>query len=313
MGNAEIAKRVGRKRPFGSERLKDRLFCLLLLLPAIILCVVFIIIPIIDSVIMSFQDYKLANLTQHRPGKWNNFGNYIRLWDSGRLQSAIGITLVFVLATVALTFVIALALALMLNTKIRGARLLRSLMMIPWVVPTVIAALLWSWIYANPYGLLQYLVSAFTGGAVSQLSMLSSPSTALWAVIIAALWKQIPLMALLLLAGMQNVPDDIIEAAKIDGAGYIARLFHIVIPHMKSVISVSVSMCIIENFKQYPLFATLTNGGPTGATTTLAVLSYDEAFVNYNYGSGAAVTTVWLLIMIIVVFVFKRVFRIENT
>lgn len=313
MGNAEIAKRVGRKRPFGSERLKDRLFCLLLLLPAIILCVVFIIIPIIDSVIMSFQDYKLANLTQHRPGKWNNFGNYIRLWDSGRLQSAIGITLVFVLATVALTFVIALALALMLNTKIRGARLLRSLMMIPWVVPTVIAGLLWSWIYANPYGLLQYLVSAFTGGAVSQLSMLSSPSTALWAVIIAALWKQIPLMALLLLAGMQNVPDDIIEAAKIDGAGYIARLFHIVIPHMKSVISVSVSMCIIENFKQYPLFATLTNGGPTGATTTLAVLSYDEAFVNYNYGSGAAVTTVWLLIMIIVVFVFKRVFRIENT
>ena len=92
----------------------------------------------------------------------NNFGNYIRLWDSGRLQSAIGITLVFVLATVALTFVIALALALMLNTKIRGARLLRSLMMIPWVVPTVIAGLLWSWIYANPYGLLQYLVSAFT-------------------------------------------------------------------------------------------------------------------------------------------------------
>lgn len=313
MGNAEIAKRGGRKRPFGSERLKNRLFCLLLLLPAIILCVVFIIIPIIDSVIMSFQDYKLANLTQHRPGEWNNFGNYIRLWDSGRLQSAIGITLVFVLATVALTFVIALALALMLNTKIRGARLLRSLMMIPWVVPTVIAGLLWSWIYANPYGLLQYLVSAFTGGAVSQLSMLSSPSTALWAVIIAALWKQIPLMALLLLAGMQNVPDDIIEAGKIDGAGYIARLFHIVIPHMKSVISVSVSMCIIENFKQYPLFATLTNGGPTGATTTLAVLSYDEAFVNYNYGSGAAVTTVWLLIMIIVVFVFKRVFRTENT
>ena len=78
---------------------------------------------------------------------------------------------------------------------------------------------------------------------------------------------------------------------------------------MRSVIAVTISMCIIENFKQYPLFATLTNGGPMGATTTLAVLSYDEAFVNYNYGSGAAVTTVWLAIMAVVVLLFNLAFR----
>ncbi|MCD7737758.1 MAG: sugar ABC transporter permease [Lachnospiraceae bacterium] len=107
---------------------------------------------------------------------------------------------------------------------------------------------------------------------------------------------------------MQNISEDIVEAAKIDGATYIQSLFHVIIPSMRSVIAVTVSMCIIENFKQYPLFATLTNGGPAGATTTLAVLSYDEAFVNYNYGSGAAVTTVWLLIMIVTVFIFNRLF-----
>lgn len=295
-----------------SSKVQDRLFCLLLLTPAIILCVTFIIIPIIDSVIMSFQDYKLVNLTQNIPGEWNNFGNYTRLWKSGRLQSSIGITVFFVAVTVILTFVVAMALALMLNTKIHGARLLRSIMMIPWVVPTVIAGLLWSWIYSNPYGLLKYLVSVFTGGTIDNFAILNNSNTAIWGVIIAALWKQIPLMALLLLAGMQNVPDDVLEAATIDGANYMTRLLHIVIPHMKSVIQVSVSMCIIENFKQYPLFATLTNGGPTGATTTLAVLSYDEAFVNYNYGSGAAVTTVWLLLMILVVFVFKRIFRTDH-
>ncbi len=295
-----------------SKKQQDILFCAVLLLPAMILCVAFIIIPIIDSVIMSFTTYKIGNLTNNQPGEWNNFANYIRLWNSGKLQSATSITVAFVGITVALTFVFSMTLALLLNTKIVGARFLRSIMMIPWVIPTVIAGLLWSWIYANPYGLLQYLISMFTHGQVNNFAILSNQDTALWGIIVAALWKQIPLMTLLLLSGMQSIPDDILEAAKIDGAGYFTRLIHILIPYMRSVIAVTVSMCIIENFKQYPLFATLTNGGPTGATTTFAVLSYDEAFVNYNYGSGAAVTTVWLLLMIIVVFIFNRIFKKDD-
>ncbi|MFV0504863.1 MAG: carbohydrate ABC transporter permease, partial [Lachnospirales bacterium] len=222
------------------------------------------------------------------------------------------ITVVFVAITVVLTFIISMTLALILNTEVVGARFLRSIMMIPWVIPTVIAGLLWAWIYANPYGLLQYLVNIFSDGAITDFGMLNNSNTALWGVIIAALWKQIPLIALLLLSGMQSIPDDIIEAAKIDGANYWKCLFNVILPHIKSVIAVTMSMCIIENFKQYPLFATLTNGGPNGATTTFAVLSYDEAFINFNYGSGAAVTTVWLLLMVIVVFVFNRFFKMEK-
>lgn len=294
---------------FRSRKEQDMLFCFCLLLPAIILCTAFILIPIVDSVAMSFTDYKIVNLTKNRPGEWNDFANYLRLWKAGKLQSAIGITAQFVFWTVSLTFVVSMALALLLNSDPVGARFLRSLMMIPWVIPTVITGLLWAWIYANPYGLVQYLVNLFSGGQVTDFGMLNNKNTALWGVIIAGLWKQVPLMTLLLIAGMQNVPDEILEAAKIDGAGYFTRLIHILIPYMRSVIAVSVSMCIIENFKQYPLFATLTNGGPVGATTTLAVLSYNEAFVNNNYGSGAAVTTVWLLVMIVVVLVFNLVFR----
>ncbi len=296
----------------GSGRRRDMLFCFCLLLPAIILCTAFILVPIADSVAMSFTNYKIANLTKNRPGVWNDFANYTRLWKAGKLRAAIGITARFVLWTVSLTFLAGLCLALVLNTDPPLARFLRSVMMIPWVIPTVITGLIWAWIYANPYGLVQYLVNVFSGGRITDFGMLNGKGTALWGVIIAGLWKQVPLMTLLLLAGMQNVPEDIMEAAKIDGAGYFSRLFHIMIPYMRSVIAVSVSMCIIENFKQYPLFATLTNGGPVGATTTLAVLSYDEAFVNNNYGSGAAVTTVWLLVMAAVVLVFRLVFRREK-
>lgn len=114
-------------------------------------------------------------------------------------------------------------------------------------------------------------------------------------------------MTLLLLAGLQNVSEELLEAATVDGANRVQKFFHITLPSMKSVISIAVSMSIIENFKQFPLFWTMTGGGPDGATTTLAILSYREAFVSQDLGSGAAVTTVWMLLMIGVIFIYNKV------
>ena len=106
-----------------------------------------------------------------------------------------------------------------------------------------------------------------------------------------------------------DIPNDLLEAAKIDGANAVQRFFKITMPYMKSVIKVTVSMSIIENFKQFPLFWTMTGGGPNNSTTTMAILSYREAFVSNNFGSGAAVTTMWMLMMIAVVFVSNRIFK----
>lgn len=101
--------------------------------------------------------------------------------------------------------------------------------------------------------------------------------------------------------------EELLEAATVDGANRVQKFFHITLPSMKSVISIAVSMSIIENFKQFPLFWTMTGGGPDGATTTLAILSYREAFVSQDLGSGAAVTTVWMLLMIGVIFIYNKV------
>lgn len=221
-------------------------------------------------------------------------------------------TFAFVIGVVLAQFILGMALALILNSNVKFARFIRSAMMMPWVVPTIISALIWMWIFQPQYGLLKYVVGMFTGGAVTDFAILNNPSTAMLGVAIAALWKQIPLTTLLLLSGLQNVPDDILEAATIDGAGRVKKFFAIVVPYMKSVISIVVSMAIIENFKQFPLFWTMTGGGPNGATTTLAILSYREAFVSNNLGSGAAVTTVWMLLMIVVIFVYNRLFRKEE-
>lgn len=290
----------------------DKIFALGLLMPGIITTILFIIIPLVDSIYRSFFDYKVSNIISGRPGVWNQFGNYIKLFSNGKLPTAILNTLLFVTGVVVAQFILGLALALILNTNMKASRFIRSIMMIPWVVPTVISGLVWMWLYQPQYGLVKFMAGLLTGGAVTDFAVLNNPATAMLGVSTAALWKQIPLATLLLLAGLSNVPDDMIEAAKIDGANAWQRLVKIVLPSMKSVIKVTVAMSIIENFKQFPLFWTMTGGGPNNSTTTMAILSYREAFVSNNFGSGAAVTTIWMLMMIGVIFIYNRIFKSDR-
>lgn len=306
------AARDRRQLRLTHKKLGDQLFSVALIAPTVIVTIMFILVPVVDSVIKSFMDYKIKNIISGKPGLWNNFANYIKLFTGGKMMPAVINTFLFVIGVVLAQFILGMALALILNSNVKCARFIRSVMMMPWVVPTIISALIWMWIFQPQYGLLKYAVGVFSGGAVTDFAILNNPSTAMLGVAIAALWKQIPLTTLLLLSGLQNVPDDVLEAATIDGASRTKKFFAIVIPYMKSVISIVVSMAIIENFKQFPLFWTMTGGGPNGSTTTLAILSYREAFVSNNLGSGAAVTTVWMLLMIVVIFVYNRLFRKED-
>lgn len=302
--------------PQGAQRTqkrKDLMFSLILLIPAVAITTIFILIPVVDSVRESFLDYKMKNIISGRPGEWNDFANYIKLAANSKLGPAIIHTFVFCLVVVFFQFFLGMALALVLDSGVGGARFLRSLMMMPWCVPTVISALIWMWLFQPQYGFVRWLVSVITRGGITDLALLNDPSTALWGIAIAALWKQIPLTTLLLLAGLQNVPDSIEEAAIMDGANAWDRFWKITLPYMKSVIKVVLSMAIIENFKQFPLIWTMTGGGPDNSTTTLAILSYREAFVSNNLGSGAAVTTVWMLLMIAVVIVFNKVMGDNQT
>lgn len=305
-------KEKGVKRSFLKTGTGDKVFAFTLLIPAIVTTVAFILIPVVDSIYRSFFDYKVRNIISGQPGVWNNFANYIKLFSNGKLVPSMINTLVFVVGVVAAQFVLGMALALILNSNVKCARFIRSIMMVPWVVPTLISGLVWLWMFQPQYGLVKYFVGLLTGGEVTDFAILNNPATAMFGVSVAALWKQIPLATLLLLAGLANVPDDMLEAAKIDGANGVQRFMKIVLPSMKSVIKVTVSMSIIENFKQFPLFWTMTGGGPNNSTTTMAILSYREAFVSNNFGSGAAVTTIWMLMMIVVVFFYNRIFRNED-
>ena len=302
----------GIKKSLWKNQTGDKIFAIALLIPAIITTVSFILVPVVDSIYRSFFDYKVRNIISGQPGVWNNFANYTKLFSNGKLIPSMTNTLTFVFGVVIAQFVLGMALALILNSNVKFSRFIRSIMMVPWVVPTLISGLVWLWMFQPQYGLVKYFVGVLTKGRITDFAILNNPATAMFGVSVAALWKQIPLATLLLLAGLANVPEDMQEAAKIDGANGVQRFFRIVLPYMKSVIKVTVSMSIIENFKQFPLFWTMTGGGPNNSTTTMAILSYREAFVSNNFGSGAAVTTVWMLMMIVGVYIYNRIFKSED-
>ena len=302
----------GIKKSLWKSQTGDKIFAIALMIPAIITTVSFILVPVVDSIYRSFFDYKVRNIISGQPGVWNNFANYTKLFSNGKLIPSMTNTLAFVFGVVIAQFVLGMALALILNSNVKFSRFIRSIMIVPWVVPTLISGLVWLWMFQPQYGLVKYFVGILTKGRITDFAILNNPATAMFGVSVAALWKQIPLATLLLLAGLANVPEDMQEAAKIDGANGVQRFFRIVLPYMKSVIKVTVSMSIIENFKQFPLFWTMTGGGPNNSTTTMAILSYREAFVSNNFGSGAAVTTVWMLMMIIVVYIYNRIFKSED-
>lgn len=128
----------------------------------VLITVIFILIPVADSVVKSFLSYKVKNIISGTPGEWNNFANYIKLFQNGKLGMAIVHTLLFVAAVVVAQFLLGMALALILNADIRFSRFVRSIMMAPWVVPTIISGLIWMWLYQPQYGLLKYLISLCT-------------------------------------------------------------------------------------------------------------------------------------------------------
>ncbi|MGE5549653.1 MAG: carbohydrate ABC transporter permease [Bacteroidota bacterium] len=299
---------IAGRSSFRHKHRVDAAFAVLTIAPTVLLVFICSFLPVAKSIYLSFLDFKLSRAYQ---SLWNNFQNYKEILAQGDLVAAVKVTLVFVAVVVFLQLCLGLLLALILNSRIHGRRLARSLVLLPWVIPTVITALLWNWLYQPQYGLINYVLLK-TGLIASPASWLADVKLALPSVMVTALWKQLPLMALMLLAGLQSIPVEMYEAARMDGAGALQSLRFITLPFLRSVIRTTVMISIILNFKQFPLFWIMTGGGPIDATTTLAIYSYKSAFVNLDFGKGAAIATLWLVLLVAVYLGFNRLFKINE-
>ncbi|MEK3913418.1 carbohydrate ABC transporter permease [Paenibacillus sp. FSL H7-0331] len=304
--------KVTTHKPYGrawlSDRAKDKWFLFFLLAPPMVMLLLAIGIPIAKSIYMSFFNVTLLRMNDYQ---WNNFANYVHLSTDGEFIGALGTTLKYVVGIVLLQFIFGIVLAALLNRIVFMRKWLRTLILIPWTIPTLVVALLWMWMFQPQYGVLNYLFVSW-GLIGKPYDWLTSLDLALPAVMAAALWRQLPFMATMLLAGMQGISPEIYEAADIDGANRRQAFWYITLPQLKSTIQTVTLIAMIENFKMFPLFWIMTGGGPLNATTTLAILSYKTAFVKLNLGEGAAIGVLWLLLLLFIAWGYNKLFTISE-
>ncbi|MCM3747826.1 sugar ABC transporter permease [Paenibacillus pasadenensis] len=283
---------------------KNIIFAVVLLLPSILLLTLTIISPLIKSVMMSFTDYSLLSPEQ----SWNNFANYAELLRSSEFYHSLRITLTYVVATVLLDLALGMTLALVLNRKIRFRGFFRSIIMIPWAIPTIVTALIFMWIYQGDYGVLNYVLVNL-GIIDDNINWLRTTDYALASIVVVAVFRQTPLVTVMLLAGLQGISASLYEAARIDGANGWQVFTRITLPMLKPVITSVSLIMIVNNFQMFTLFFTLTNGGPAGSTTSLAIHTYFTAFSTYEMGKASAIGVIWLVLL----FAFSTIFtRIMN-
>lgn len=280
------------------RRISDGVFAVLLVLPGIALMAAVVAYPLVTALVTAFFKQSLIV-----PGReFVGLQNIIDVLQGDFLQ-LLQQTLVFTVGTTLAPFVIGFGLALALNTRIRGAKVMRGLMLIPWLVPGVVVSFLWMWIFNANYGVMNAILEPF---GIDPQAWLAQPGSAMFAVIIAKTWQSFPWMMVMLLAGLQTVPKELHEAAEMDGAGTIRRFFSITVPQLKGIIGLVLLLEFIWNFQHFDIIYVLTGGGPAGSTQTFATSVYETAFHGFDLGHAGALGLLWLVLLMGVVVVYIR-------
>lgn len=283
-----------KKRRGLSEHAKDCLFGYSLLLPTFLVFSLVILFPILKGIVMSFYDY--TYFTIKKGPTWNNFQNYVTIFEEG-FPAQLGRTLLFTVGTVGLELIIGMCIALLLNTQIRGRNAFRSLFLMSWTIPSIVTALLWSWLFNAQYGIIDFFLGKLNLIADPNMQWLQNPRLAMVTVIVAVVWRQTPYMLVMILAGLQSINADLVEAAAIDGANSLQTFFKIKLPSIKTVLGNTIITCVMASFQQFTIIFNMTQGGPMKLTTTMSIATYKMAFTGHNLGAGAAVGVIWMLLL----------------
>ena len=287
----------------GRFRLTNPRYGLLLNIPGLLIVLLWVVFPALLLFAASFLRYDNVH-----PVSFTGFGNYQRLWNSRVFGVSVERILVFSLGSTALTALGGLLLAMCLSNVKKGGGLLRSLMIIPWAVPAVVSGLIWKWMFSPDFGVISDLLMKARLIA-KPLSIYSDPSLAMWGVIIVDSWTRIPFMGIILLAAILSIPDQIHEAARVDGADTLKRFFYVTLPMIRGPLLIGLMITTIFSFRTIDLIIPLTAGGPGRATYVIGYYIWDQITKSLNFGLGAAAGVVLFLITSLITVIFVYLLR----
>jgi len=266
----------------------------LFVLPALLIVGVLMYYPMVGTLVESFYSSSFINPVPRFVG----LEVYKSIIGDGAFGRVVWNSIVWTVGVVLLQNLLGFASALLLNQRLPGQALMRSLILLPWVLPGVVAAILWRFMYDPQLGLINSFLVSLGGSGVPWLAQ---GSTALWAAIIAAVWKGFPFSTVVFLAALQNVDEEQIEAAKIDGAGAFRRLIHVVIPAVKDIIAINLVLTSILTFNYFDMIWVLTRGGPQNATHIFPTKIYELGFGQFRFGEAAAYGVLAILLLAILI------------
>ncbi len=275
--SSEKKRRSWIKEEFGDPERRTAYY---MVLPALIIVIAVAFYPVMYGVVLSLTD---ATITT--PGSFVGLENYVEMFKNPDFVEGLTNTIIFTVVSVTLEFVIGLAIALAINRAFRGRGLVRAAVLVPWAFPTVISAVMWRLMFQDQVGIVQYVASSI--GLISE-PILSDRTLLLIGAILVDVWKTTPFMALLLLAGLQVIPADVYEAARVDGANVMQRFFRITLPLLKGAILVAVLFRTLDAYRVYDLFWVLGNRS-LGSLSTFVYEGVRISQLQFGQGNAAAV------------------------
>lgn len=280
----------------------DERSAFLLVLPVFLVLLAVAVFPIAYSFYTSLFD---INLSRPMRQPFVGLGNYVDILQDDQFWIAVQRTTLYTVTTVTVTTLLALGVALLLNEAFPGQRLLSVLLLLPWATPSIVTGLMWKWIYDPSYGLLNGILLQL--GLIERYqAWLGNPDKTIFLIANAAIWKQMPLAALLLLVTMKAIPADLYRAAKVDGATVLQRFVHVTLPALKPGFMLVLVYETMISIRHFDLFLIMTQGGPGDASFTLSWLIYIETFRSLRFGSGAAISYILAMLTFLLSWLFIR-------
>lgn len=278
---------------------------ILFVFPAFVYMLIFVGYPIISNIVLSVQDVTVRNLAR---GTKNFVGlnNYIVLFRDEVFRLTISNTLKFTVYSLLFQFIIGFALAVFFNKNFSFAKPIRGLLMIPWMIPMTVTALIFKFMFSTDVGIINYLLHSL--GIISEnIEWLTNPDIALGCVIFANVWIGIPFNTILLSTGLTTISQELYESAAIDGANGFQRFIKITLPLLRPTIESVLVLGFIYTFKCYDLIYVMTSGGPVNSTHLMSTYSYKLSFEMFDYSMGSAAANVLLVILLVVGMVYLKI------